>query len=531
MKTFLAFSFWLLASVIMPAATSTVTVNQTNTLTTPFYPSALSPTQVGNGNIWKDRPFVLGLTAFTEGLEILTPAASVDLDWNTARTKRITIDQNTAFNNLNAPTSSTNVERMVVQVIGDGVFTILFNGVTFQTAQVDAPPAGVRTFYVLESDVDGVAGYADNSTIMQNQIIGPGTPTYYARFNTITNVGDGAIFDSGTNVVLSAGTDFHVAGGGIIVSNFLGTEVFNLRNAGGLDFLDIVNDVTQITGSEVYLNAETYFNGGIAMLSQNTYNADGAVFPFNYTINLVDTSGGNVTITNNNAVLGRTRFFRKDTSDANTMTIAADAGFTIDGQASISTSATNFPSYLLYYDGVALDWKILASHGVDSGGGGASLWSSDGTDLWPDPQIDTLSITNKDAVLPALKLSPPSGIATNSVQVFASDDFFGSGSPGTAVLVGTSVPGAFEGVQIFSTAEGPDVIGSMDGVMKFLLDVNGMETTGYIRTGDPGVGGIGAIKVGGILPCSAITMIVTNYLPISINGNTNFVIPLATFTP
>ena len=52
-----------------------------------------------------------------------------------------------------------------------------------------------------------------------------------------------------------------------------------------------------------------------------------------------------------------------------------------------------------------------------------------------------------------------------------------------------------------------------------------------ITTPDPGVGGTAAIKIGAIMSCSAITLVVTNYIPVSIGGNTNYVIPLATFTP
>src|SRR6185295_3745042 len=99
------------------------TINNTNQLTSPFLPSALSASQVGNSPAWKAGDMVLGLTTFTEGLEVLTPAAAVDLNYATQRTKRITLGQDTVLTPINIPTASTNIETMLVEVIGNGVWT------------------------------------------------------------------------------------------------------------------------------------------------------------------------------------------------------------------------------------------------------------------------------------------------------------------------------------------------------------------------------------------------------------------------
>jgi len=206
---------WFAAPFRAESATQAVTVNTTNTLTTPFLPSALSATQVGNSPAWKDREKVLGLTTFTEGLEVLTPAAAVDLDFNTARTKRITLAQDTVLTCVNIPTASTNIETMLVEVIGDGIYTVIFTNTTFQTPTIDTPPAGVVTFYGIRADSGVVRGYCDQfSSSASSYLIGPLTPTYIPVASSTTNVTDSimhqpggiAVEDiratSGTNIVL-----------------------------------------------------------------------------------------------------------------------------------------------------------------------------------------------------------------------------------------------------------------------------------------------------------------------------------------
>jgi len=197
---------WFAAPFRAESATQAVTVNTTNRLTTPFLPSALSDTQVGNSPAWKDREKVLGFTTFTEGLEVLTPAAAVDLDFNTARTKRITLAQDTVLTCVNIPTASTNIETMLVEVIGDGIYTVIFTNAVFQTPTINTPPAGVVTFYGLRADDGNVRGYCDPfGSSASGYIIGPLTPTYIPVASSTTNVTDSIMSQNTSTSILVAG--------------------------------------------------------------------------------------------------------------------------------------------------------------------------------------------------------------------------------------------------------------------------------------------------------------------------------------
>lgn len=156
----LVFLFLVISSGITEGATLGVTVNTTNTLTSPFLPAARSATQVENGPAWKASATVLGVTTFSENLETLTPGAAVTLNWLTARTKQITLDQDTTFSFSNTPSIVTNLQRMIVQVIGDGVSSATFTGVTWQPVQtIPIPPAGSITTYRLEASNSIINGY------------------------------------------------------------------------------------------------------------------------------------------------------------------------------------------------------------------------------------------------------------------------------------------------------------------------------------------------------------------------------------
>ena len=146
------------------AANQTVVVDSTAQLTAPFLPSAINGTKVISGPVWRDSATVLGLPTWIEGYEALTPAANVTLDWLKGRTKAITLNQNTTFASSNVPSGSTNIQTMVVQVIGDGVSSVAFTGVSWQTVQVPIPPSGIISLYVLRARVSGVVGYAVDFT-------------------------------------------------------------------------------------------------------------------------------------------------------------------------------------------------------------------------------------------------------------------------------------------------------------------------------------------------------------------------------
>lgn len=162
------------------AATLAVTVNTTNQLTAPFLPAARSASQVENSPAWKASTTVLGYTTTTESLETLTPGAVVTLDWLTARTKQITLDQNTTFSFSNIPAASTNLQRMIVEVTGDGVQAVAFTGAVWQTSQVTTPDAGVITIYLFEASNSTVNGYTEGGSSSQqvfSGFYGGGLPT------------------------------------------------------------------------------------------------------------------------------------------------------------------------------------------------------------------------------------------------------------------------------------------------------------------------------------------------------------------
>lgn len=205
----------LVLLAVMPfkarAATRAVTINTTDPLGTPSLPYAKSASQLGNSPAWRSSPTVLGLPTFTESLEILTPGANVSLDWLTARTKLITLGQNTTFTFVNTPTVTTNLQRMLVGVIGNGAFTVTFTGAAWQTAQVGTPVATTITYYVFEAANSAVNGF------IAGDVVGPASSTDDAivRFNGATGklVQNSAatIADTTGSITMGDGTQTTVA--------------------------------------------------------------------------------------------------------------------------------------------------------------------------------------------------------------------------------------------------------------------------------------------------------------------------------
>lgn len=541
------------------AATSTVTVNQTNVLTAPFLPSALSDTQVGNSPAWRDRLNILGFNGFTEGLEPLTWGAAVDLDWNTYRTKRITLGGDTTFTFLNSPTSSTNVERMVVQVVGDGVSTVVFTGATFQTAQLNTPPAGVRSLYIFESDVDGVAGYCDVfGSGGSSYIIGPLTPGYIPVANTTTNVTDSTMVQVNTNVVQQLGGFALTNGVWTLGSNSTTASIgFNAANvdfnADGGGHYTFRNNAGGIIGR--FLNsqnlaigptaAEPSFLGGVSWTGE-------AISPF-YALTVTAatqipisatwfrlTAASAIVMTNTplfTSVKDGDDVYLMGSSDVNTITLQDNA--TLPGSnlhlGDTTRVLSNGTVLHLHYRAADTLWYEQGFGGT-GGGGGSSPFASDGTTVYLDPVVDSLSVTNSVA---------DGGVAVdfNTTVLQTSDTWWRIRNLDTNVVTLSAGPANAYHLQLLSDFDNYVLLNSGLGAGEnsvqilensngiFQANVNGMVTTGSITTGDPGVGGTGDIKFGGLLSCSAITMVVTNYIPVSINGNTNFVIPLATFTP
>jgi hypothetical protein len=227
-------------------ATTTVTINNTNPLVAPFLPSAVAGSQVGNSPAWKAGDMVLGLTTFTEGLEVLTPAAAVDLNYATQRTKRITLGQDTVLTPINIPAASTNIETMLVEVVGNGVWTLAFNSVTFQTPLLSTPPAGVVTFYGLRADSGIVRGYCDPTVTFPGGLQGPLTPPYIPMATTTTNLTDSFLsqpagidltdnrVSTGTNIVLNITSGQVLTNGDKLVSiGNAGVEVDSISATGG----------------------------------------------------------------------------------------------------------------------------------------------------------------------------------------------------------------------------------------------------------------------------------------------------------
>jgi hypothetical protein len=218
-------------------ATTGVTINNATPLTSPFLPSATSASQVGNSPAWKADTQVLGLTTYTENLEVLTPGAAVNLDYATQRTKRITLNQNTTFTPVNIPTASTNIQTMLVEVIGDGAFTVAFSGVTFQTAFLAIPPASTVTYYGLRADAGVVRGYCDvrGGTNVIVQQIGPGTIDYIPKWTGTNTIGDSIMSQPGgidiTDTRASTGTNvvFNVTTSQVMTN---GDRLFQIGNAG-----------------------------------------------------------------------------------------------------------------------------------------------------------------------------------------------------------------------------------------------------------------------------------------------------------
>jgi hypothetical protein len=189
------------------AATYGVTVPTTNTLNNSAIPYATSGTQLGKSPAWRDSATVLGLPTFLEGYEALTPAGAVTLNWLTGRTKAITLNQNTTFAFSNTPSGSTNIQTMVVQVVGDGTSSVSFTGVSWQTAQLAVPDAGNITLYFFRARSSGLVGYVGlgNSpgTAYWNLVAGILFPSPAA--DEVSIVSPAAT--TGSNILLNLDTD------------------------------------------------------------------------------------------------------------------------------------------------------------------------------------------------------------------------------------------------------------------------------------------------------------------------------------
>lgn len=520
------FTFACFSPVGARAATSTVTVNQTNTLQQPFLPSALSGTQVGNSPAWKDRPRILGFDGFTEGKEALTWGAALDLDWNTYRTKRVTLGGDTTFSFLNSPVSSTNVERMVVQVIGDGTSVVSFTGATFQTAEVNTPPSGVRTFYVFESDDDGIAGYSDAFGSGFNPfLIGPLTPGYIPVASTTTNLTDSPLSVLATNKLAFSTVDPFLFHDQVNYNLSMGLNALNSSTNSGVENTAI-GVAAFYAASGISYGTAIGFDAATSMASALGVTAIGNA-------SLHDSIGDYGTALGYRA--GHTNYTGTNTVfvgyDANPLADTDDNTVVIGGRAignGPNTVTLGDANITAAYIGNTQFWP----------GGGSSLWAVDGGYLFPSPQVDTLSITNSAADgSPVFSLDTSvlhtggnihewKNLGTNYLEVIVTDPneynlqlkADGTADDSIELRVSKGSP-QFDSIRITSA-----------GSLVFLADQN-LETTGTLTTGDPGVGGTGAIQFGGLMTSSAITMVVTNYIPVSINGNTNFVIPLATFTP
>ena len=203
------------------AATLAVTVNSTNTLTAPFLPAAATATGTGvtNSAAWSASRTVLGIPTWIEGYESLTPAANVTLDWLKGRTKAISLNQNTTFASSNVPSGSTNIQTMVVQVIGDGVSSVAFTGVSWQTVQVPVPPSGIISLYVLRARSSGVVGYAVDFTgggsalwaVVGGVFVPSPSQDYLSFVSSATSTGTNTIFNINTDTVQVAGESLFIA--------------------------------------------------------------------------------------------------------------------------------------------------------------------------------------------------------------------------------------------------------------------------------------------------------------------------------
>jgi hypothetical protein len=265
----LAFAFVSVFVPIARAATFGVTVPAQNTLSNRFLPYATSGTQLGgNSPAYRDSATVLGIPTFLEGYETLTPAGSVTLNWLTGRTKGITLNQNTTFAFSNVPSGSTNIQTMILQVIGDGVSSVAFTGVSWQTPQVPVPDSGVITLYFLRARASSLVGYVGlgggSGGALWNSLAGVLYPD--PQVDEVSIVSDAA--STGSNILLNLDTDsgwvdgeslVRVASGGVVKfridadSGWTGTGVNVLLDNGK------VGSVTAV-GQQVFSG---FYGGGL----------------------------------------------------------------------------------------------------------------------------------------------------------------------------------------------------------------------------------------------------------------------------
>jgi len=259
MKTsFPALALLALALALLPAraANQTVVVDSTAPLTAPFVPSATSGTKLISGPAWRDSATVLGIPTWIEGYEALTPGANVTLNWLKGRTKAITLNQNTTFTSSNVPSGSTNIQTMVVQVIGDGVSSVSFTGVSWQTVQVPVPPGGIISLYVLRARVSGVVGYAVDFTgggsalwAVVNGVFVPSPSQDYLSFVSSAT-------STGTNIIANIDTES---------DQVVGETLLNVSNNNSVQFrVDAVTGYSGL-GTKVFVD-----NGKFASLSAAT---------------------------------------------------------------------------------------------------------------------------------------------------------------------------------------------------------------------------------------------------------------------
>ncbi len=181
----------------------------------------------------------------TAGLETVTDASNVVLDFAVQRTKLISLNQNTSITFANIPTSSTNDQPMIVKIIGDGVSSISFSPVTWETVQVPIPTSGAITLYVFLASNSAIEGYAvdftgGNSALwaVVNGVLVP-APSQGA-ISVVSNLPS-----TGTNVVANFDTDSDLIEGETLL-NVGNNGVTNLR-------VDAVSGYTG-TGKKFFLD-------------------------------------------------------------------------------------------------------------------------------------------------------------------------------------------------------------------------------------------------------------------------------------